>query len=156
MSPAPPTQHGEQFNCRAMTLVEILAVVVILGLIAGTLLVGFSGTFGKAKHELARSGIGQVVSRIEIYRMEKQAWPTNDMGLAALSHGHASPTAAYYLTPDQLLDPWNRPYLYVTPGPEGHPYEVLSYGADGQPGGEAGSENQDISSTNLGNRESQR
>lgn len=133
-----------------MTLVEILAVVVILGLIAGTLLVGFSGAFGKAKHELAKSGIGAVVSKVEMYRMDKQTWPSNELGLAALSEGHATPTAAYYLSPDQLRDPWNRIYLYVTPGPEGHPYEVLSYGADGQPGGEAGSENADISSTNLG------
>ncbi len=133
-----------------MTLVEILAVVVILGLIAGTLLVGFSGAFGKAKHELAKSGIGAVVQKIEIYRMDKQTWPSNELGLAALSEGHAAPTAAYYLSPDQLRDPWNRTYLYVTPGPDGHPYEVLSYGADGQPGGEAGTENADISSTNLG------
>ena len=43
-----------------MTLVEILAVVVILGLLAGTLLMGFSGSFGKAKHELAKTAIGQI------------------------------------------------------------------------------------------------
>lgn len=137
-------------NRRALTLVEVLAVVVILGLIAGTLLVGFSGVFGKAKHELAKSGIGIVCGKIEMYRMDKQAWPGNDVGLAALGQGHATPTAAYYLAPDQLLDPWSRPYLYICPGPEGHPYEVLSYGADGQPGGEAGSENEDISSTAIG------
>lgn len=144
--------NERQVFVRGMTLVEILAVVVILGLIAGTLLIGFSGSFGKAKHELAKTGIGVVCKAIEMYRMEKQVWPSNDLGLAALSDGHAAPTSAYYLSRDQLLDPWNRPYLYVTPGPEGHPYEVLSYGADGQPGGEAGSENHDISSTNLGSR----
>ena len=48
-----------------MTLVEILAVVVILGLIAGTLAVSFSGSFGKAKHELAKTGIGQIVQKVE-------------------------------------------------------------------------------------------
>ena len=61
---------------RGMTLVEILAVVVILGLIAGTLLVGFSGSFGKAKHELAKSGIGIVASQLEKYRLEHGAWPS--------------------------------------------------------------------------------
>jgi general secretion pathway protein G len=132
-----------------MTLVEILAVVVILGLVAGTLLVGFSGSFGKAKHELAKSGIGVIVSKIEAYRIEHSAWPDNDQGLIVLSDGHASPTASYYLGPDKLLDPWGRNYLYIAPGPDGHPYEVISYGADGQPGGEAGSENADITSTNL-------
>ena len=132
---------------RAMTLVEVLAVVVILGLIAGMLLVGFSGTFGKAKHELARSGIGIVVMQLEKYRLEHDAWPTNDQGLAVLTNDRAAPTASYYLNPGQLLDPWRQSYLYVTPGPRGHPYEVLSYGADGQPGGEG--ENADVKSANL-------
>jgi general secretion pathway protein G len=140
-----------------MTLVEILAVVVILGLIAGTLLVGFSGTFGKAKHELAKSGIGVIVSKIEVYRIEKNVWPSNDQGLAVLSDGQAHPGASYYLSPDKLRDPWGRPYLYVCPGPDGHPYEVISYGADGQPGGGTsgggtsggGSEDADLSSVNL-------
>ena len=130
-----------------MTLVEILAVVVILGLIAGTLLIGFSGIFGEAKHELAKSGIGVVVSRLEVYRMQHGTWPDMQTGLAALSDGYAEPTSAYYVSQDQLLDPWDRPYSYITPGPEGHPYEVMSYGADGQPGGTG--ENADVSSMNL-------
>ena len=130
-----------------MTLVEILAVVVILGLIAGTLMVGFSGSVGKAKHELARSGVGVIVTQLEKYRLEESVWPSTDQGLNVLSTGHASPTSSYYLTPGQLLDPWDRAFLYITPGPDGHPYEVLSYGADGQPGGQ--DENQDITSVNL-------
>jgi len=152
----PSRQRGRaasRSHARGMTLVEILAVVVILGLLAGTLLVGFSGAFGKAKHELAKSGIGVIVSKVELYRIEKQTWPSNDLGLAALSEGQAAPTASYYLSRDQLRDPWNRLYLYVTPGPDGHPYEIISYGADGQPGGEPGSENADISSVNLRGRE---
>ncbi len=134
-------------NARGMTLVEVLAVVVILGLIAATLLVGFSGSFGKAKHELAKSGIGIIVSHLEKYRLQESSWPSNDQGLAVLTDGQATPSESYYLNRGQLLDPWDRPYLYVTPGPNGHPYEVLSYGADGQPAGEG--ENADISSVNL-------
>jgi general secretion pathway protein G len=133
----------------AMTLVEILAVVVILGLVAGTLLMGFSGAFGKAKHELAKSGIGVIVSKIELYKIEVGHWPDNDLGLAALSDGHAVPTVSYYLSHDKLTDPWGKPYLYITPGPSGHPFEVITYGADGQPGGESGSEDADLSSVNL-------
>ena len=130
-----------------MTLVEILAVVVILGLIAGILLVGFSGSFGKAKHELAKSGIGVVVTQLEKYRLEHGQWPPNEVGLATLTDGQATPQASYYLKPGQILDPWDRPYLYVTPGPNGHPYEVSSYGADGQTGGEG--EDADLTSVNL-------
>jgi general secretion pathway protein G len=134
-----------------LTLVEVLAVLVILGLIAATLVVGFSGVFGKAKQELARSGIGVVVSKLELYRMSKSAYPPNDVGLAALTDGQSKPSDAHYLSQDQLLDPWNRKWLYVSPGPSGHPFEVATYGADGQPGGEG--EDADVSSTALRKKE---
>jgi len=132
---------------RGMTLVEILAVVVILGLVAGTLLIGFSGSVGKAKHELAKSGIATVVTQLEKYRLEHGAWPGNEQGLAVLTDGQATPQSAYYLNAGQLQDPWKRTFLYVTPGPDGHPFEVISYGADGQAGGEG--EDADVSSVNL-------
>lgn len=140
---------GSSRRGRGMTLVEILAVVVILSLIAGTLVMGFSGSFGKAKHELAKSAIGIIVSKVELYRIEHGRWPGTDIGLAALSDGRAAPTASYYLSPDQLLDPWGHPFLFITPGPDGHPFEVITYGSDGQPGGAPGSEEADLSSIDL-------
>jgi len=139
--------HRDPKHRSAMTLVEVLAVVVILGLMAGTLLVGFAGSFGKAKHELAKSGIGLVMTQLEKYRLEHSAWPSNEQGLAALTDGSAKPMDPYYVSPGQLRDPWGGRFLYVMPGPDGHPYEVITYGADGQPGGE--DEDADLSSVNL-------
>lgn len=132
----------------AFTLVETLAVLVILGLLASVLLVNFSGSVGRGKQELAKTGIGIVIQKLEVYRIERGDWPPNDLGLLALGEGHAKPTDAYFLNHDQLLDPWKRPYVFLAPGPEGHPYEVLSYGSDGQPGGDG--EGKDVSSVNLG------
>ena len=130
-----------------MTLVEVLAVVVILGLIAGTLLVSLSGTFGKAKRELAKTGIATVVGKLEAYRIEKSAYPTSDIGVSALTAPAATPSNAFYLSSERLLDPWGRTYLYVTPGPDGEPFEVISYGADGKQGGIG--EDEDVSSAHL-------
>lgn len=138
------SQRSSHTLRRAMTLVEVLAVVVILGLIAATLTVGFSGAFGKGKHELAKTGLSQIVAKIEVYRMDKSQWPPPELGLSALTDGSATPTAAYYLPSDRLLDPWGRRFAYIQPGPNGHPYEVVSYGADGQPGGQG--EDADLSS----------
>ena len=132
---------------RAFTLVETLAVLVILGLLASVLLVQFSGGVGRGKQELAKTGIGVIVQKVEMYRVEKSDWPPNDLGLFALSEGHATPSDAYFLSKDQLEDAWKRHFVFVTPGPEGYPYEILSYGRDGQPGGEG--EDQDVSSANL-------
>lgn len=130
-----------------MTLVEILAVVVILGLIAGVLAVNFSGSFAKAKHELAKTGIGQVVQKLELYKIEHDEWPSLQLGLQALSTGYANPSDPHFLEADQLLDPWKHPYVYISPGPDLRPYEVISYGRDGIQGGTG--ENADISSAHL-------
>lgn len=132
---------------RGMTLVEVLAVVVILGLLAGTLAVGFSGAFGKGKHELAKTGIGMIAGKLEIYKMEHSEWPSSDVGLAALSAPHASPADAYFLPQDRLLDPWGHSYYLISPGPDGHPYEIVSYGADGAAGGTG--EDADLTSIHM-------
>ena len=130
-----------------MTLVEVLAVVVILGLIAGTLLVGFSGSFGRAKHELAKSGIGVVLQKVELLKIGRGEFPAADMGLGALTDGQAKPSDPWYLAKEQMLDPWGRQYLYVAPGPDGLPYEIVTLGADGVQGGQG--EDADISSAHL-------
>ena len=132
-----------------MTLIEVLAVVVILGLLASILLMGFSSTFGRAKSELARSGIGVISGRVELFRIEKGAFPTNELGLKALTDGQATPSSSYYVSADKLMDPWGRPYLYIAPGPNGLPFEILTRGADGEAGGEG--EDADVSSANLRN-----
>lgn len=120
---------------RGMTLVEVLAVVVILGLLAGTLAVGFSGAFSRGKHELAKTNISIAAQRVELYQIVHDAYPSNEVGLAALTDGYASPADEYYLAPDRLLDPWGAPLMLIVPGPDEHPYEILSYGADKSPGG---------------------
>jgi general secretion pathway protein G len=130
-----------------MTMVEVLAVVVILGLVASLLTVSFRGAFAKGKRELARTGIGVIVAKLELYHMENNAWPPNDIGLAALTDGRADPSAAFYLSRDKLLDPWSQPYQYVSPGPAGHPYEVLALGQDHAVGGVG--DDADISSIDL-------
>ena len=130
-----------------MTLVEVLAVVIILGLIAGTLTYSFRGQVGRAKRELAKTGIGVIVSAIETYALETGSLPTMEDGVQVLTQippGRSEP----YLKPDQLLDPWGSQYVYITPGPNSS-YQVLSYGADKALGGAEG-DDQDITSDALG------
>lgn len=128
-----------------MTLVEILAVVVILGLLAVTLTVGITAKMGKAKQEICKTQIAQTVGQLQLYQMEKRALPPANVGLSALS---GDVKASWYLEPAKLSDPWGAPYIYLVPGPDGQAFEVLSYGADGQPGGTGDAA--DISSAHLG------
>lgn len=130
---------------RGMTLVEILAVVVILGLLAVTLTVGITGKMGKAKQEIAKTQIGQIIAQVQTFQLERRKLPSPAEGLAALS---TDPNSSYYLEPAKLNDPWGKPYQYAVPGPDQHPFEIISYGADGQPGGSG--DGSDISSISFG------
>lgn len=131
-----------------LTLVELLAVVVILGIIAATLTLSFRGQVGTAKRQLAKTGIAVVVNAIETFYLETGRIPTMDEGLQVLTQptpGRSEP----FLKPDKLLDPWRTPYVYITPGPKST-YVVISYGADKQLGGAPGTESADITSDDLG------
>ena len=128
-----------------MTLIEILAVVVILGLLAVTLTVGITAKFGKAKHEISKTQIAGIVAQIQAFQLERRAIPSASQGLKVLSD---TPSATYYLDAERLLDPWGNPYRYLVPGPGGQAFEVMTYGADNQAGGEG--ENADVSSAKLG------
>lgn len=137
---AGPTRCG-------MTFVELLAVLVILGLVASVLTVSFAGRFARGKREIARTQLAQLIQAVETYRLEHGVWPPVEQGLGALTTPTATPSASYFLNPDQILDPWNNPYALIVPGPDGYPYEIVSYGSDRQPGGEG--EAADLSSTRL-------
>jgi len=130
-----------------MTFVELLAVLVILGLVAGVFTVSIAGRFNQSKRELAKTQIGLIDGQVQAYFTQTSSWPPADKGLLVLTTPETTPSSAFFLKPDQLKDPWNTPFYIIVPGPDGHPYEIISYGADGQPGGT--DENADLSSLRM-------
>jgi len=132
---------------RGMTFVELLAVLVILGLVAGVFTVSIAGRLNSSKRELAKSQLGLIDGFLQTYYTVRNEYPDSDRGLALLTEPHASPSDAYYIKPDQLLDPWGNMIYIESPARDGHPYELVSYGADGLPGGV--DENADLRSLDL-------
>jgi general secretion pathway protein G len=119
------------------TLIELLVVLAILGLLAGLVGPQVVRYFGKAKADTAKLQIQQLSQALEVYRLEVGRYPTQAEGLRALMVTPAG-TAKWngpYLRGDLPNDPWDRPFLYRSPGAAGAAYEIVSYGADGQPGG---------------------
>jgi len=133
------------------TLLEILVVVLIITILATIVGVNVAHEPGKARVAAARAQIDTFRTTLQLYRMDQGRMPTPEQGLRALCEKPVIPPlpAKYpdggYLESHVLpKDPWGRDYVYVIPGPNGQPYEVLSYGADGEPGGDGDAE--DISS----------
>jgi general secretion pathway protein G len=126
---------------RGMTLIEILVVLVILGLIATAVAVNVVGQASKARVDRAKTDVQRIASDgIEAFKVMRGRYPTTEEGLKLLIDEK-------FLKPNspegKLKDPWDREYIYLYPG-QAHPdsFDVKSYGADGQPGGDG--ENADI------------
>lgn len=136
------------------TLVEILVVIAIISLLAGVVLLNIAPQMGMGSQAAAKAQIQVLASAVNTYRMAHGRYPTQGQGLEALANKPATePIPANYPEHGYLnsrtipLDPWKRPYLYLTPGRQKEPFEVFSYGADGEPGGEGA--DADISSSDA-------
>jgi general secretion pathway protein G len=119
------------------TLTEMLVVIGIICLIAAVLTPGLIGQLGRARVKAAQLQLQTVSAEIESFRTDVGRYPTQQEGLAALLkeppgvEGWAGPYAKDAKT---LVDPWNRPLIYVLDG-NGQSYHVKTLGADGKPGG---------------------
>jgi general secretion pathway protein G len=121
------------------TLIEILVVIVVIAVLAGLVAPNVFKHVGEAKHVTARSQIEMLGAALDGYRLDTGAYPTTMEGLGALWQAPIESARGWrgpYLRKDVPLDPWGRPFIYKSPGEESRGgYDLLSYGADGQPGG---------------------
>src|ERR1051326_3409695 len=121
--------------------IEILVVIVVIASLATLVAPNIFQHVGAAKGATAKSQIEMMGAALDAYRLENGRYPTTEQGLNALRE---KPTLdpppnwrSPYLRKPVPLDPWGRPYVFLSPGqvnPQG--YDLLSYGADGKPGGE--------------------
>ena len=123
------------------TLMEILialSIVAVLTAVAGYALLP---NLQDAKVKAAKVQLSVFKTSLEIYARDNNAPPTMRQGLDALVRAPDPVPPNYrkggYLDKLEVpADPWGRPYAYVVPGPAGKDFDVICYGADGQPGGE--------------------
>ena len=131
---------------RGFTLIELMVVLVILGVLGALIIPNFLDRADDARVTAARTDVGNLTQALKLYRLDNQRYPTAEQGLQALlvkpSTGPVPGNWKSYL--DKLPnDPWGRPYQYLNPGVRAE-VDVLSFGSDGQPGGEG--KNADIGS----------
>ncbi len=124
-------------NNRGFTLIELLIVMIILGLLAALVGPRMFGKVGKSRHQAARAQISMLETALETYRLDVGAFPTEAQGLEAL---RKQPQGVRnwdgpYLPKEVPPDPWGNPYEYQYPS-DNSDFEIISYGADGRPGGE--------------------
>jgi general secretion pathway protein G len=132
---------------RGFTLIEILVVIVVISVLATLVAPNVFRHVGTARDATARSQIEMLGAALDAYRLDYGRYPSTAEGLAVLweARGGDGEWRGPYLRKAVPDDPWKRPYVYHSPGQVSRTgYDLLSYGADGRPGGER--ENADITS----------
>lgn len=140
-------------NNKGFSFIELMVVVIILGILAGMIVPRYMGRTDDAKVIKAKVDIAAIETSLKMYHLDNGFYPTTEQGLAALIEKPTTDPVPPdwndkgYLDKRRVpTDPWGREYLYLSPGVNGD-YDILSYGADGVPGGDG--KNQDIKSWEL-------
>jgi general secretion pathway protein G len=119
------------------TLVEMLVVITIIGLIMALVGPRVLNYLSESKVKAARIQVESFASSLDLFYLDAGRYPTTSEGLAALAQrpgGVDTWNGPYVRTGLVPTDPWGHPYIYRSPGEHG-PYDIISYGADGQQGG---------------------
>jgi general secretion pathway protein G len=124
------------------TLLEIIVVVFILGLLAAIVAPKIIGRTDDARIAEAKVQIKNLETALKLFKLDNGFYPATEQGLAALVE---KPTTGQipqkyreggYLEQKKIpFDPWNNPYIYISPGLHGD-FDIASLGADGREGGE--------------------
>ena len=144
------TSHARR-RAIGFTLIELLVTLAIIATLAAIIAPSLFGNISDARVKAAKSQIQILSLALDAYRLDCDTLPTTEQGLDALrSLPVSDPPTGWrgpYLRQLVPLDPWGRPYVYVSPGAENPTsYDLYTLGKDAKPGGEG--ENADVTSWN--------
>jgi general secretion pathway protein G len=130
------TRHSSRLarraSRRAFTLLEVIVVVTIIALLAALVAPRVWVNIGKSKQKIAKAEVASVAQQVHIWMTDRgMSRLPEDFDLEMLTEG-ADPL----LDADDLVDPWEKPYVLVNPGDVNSDFDIVSYGANGEPGGD--------------------
>ena len=140
-------------NRKGFTMMEIMAVLIIVGLLSTVVTTTFLGKVKKAKVATTKTNLKKLHGAVQSFKMDTDRYPDEDEGLYALIEEPADVSGwdseGYIDATSIPLDGWKHEFIYQLYPDSGKPFVIISYGADGEPGGEEGTEDADLYSTDA-------
>ncbi|MEP6897985.1 MAG: type II secretion system major pseudopilin GspG [Rhodanobacter sp.] len=116
------------------TLLEMLAVIALIGIIAAVVVPSVIGKLDKGKYGAGKAQLTTLGQKIENYALDNGSPPQQLQDLVA-KPSNAANWQGPYSKPSELKDPWGHDFGYKAPGDHGA-YDLIFYGQDGKPGGD--------------------
>ena len=136
---------------KGFTLVELIAVIIILSLLATVAIKNFAGQTDKARVVTTRANIKILNESVLQFKMDTGQYPNEEDGLSALVVEPVDATGwqigGYLGSTEVPTDAWGNEFIYILNPESGKPFVIISYGADGEPEGE--DYNADLASTDA-------
>lgn len=131
---------------RAFTIIEVIVIVVILGVIAAVIAPRLLSRVGQSKQAVAQSNAASLATAMKLFIADCGA-PEAGASITVLTERPSSADESAWKGPyvdnaDALKDPWGNLFILVIPGQVNADFDIVSFGKDGQPGGDG--ENADI------------
>lgn len=127
-------------NRNAFTMIEIIAVLVIVGLLASVATTTFMGKIEKAKVDTTKASLKQIASAVRSFKLDTGKYPEEEEGLSVLVEEPVDAEGwdpeGYLESEDLPTDSWKNEFYYQRYPESGKPFVIISYGADGEEGGE--------------------
>lgn len=125
--------QGQDFSANlGFTLIEILVVMAIIGMLAVMVAPNIFNQQAGAQRDAALSQISSLEAALDTYRLDVGDYPDSLEGLIENDSGRAAWNGPY-LRREVPMDPWGNEYIYES---EGRSFTLVSYGPDGERGGE--------------------
>ena len=136
-SPMPPARSFKRLvvDTKAMTLLEIIIVIALLGSLMVYLVSNLTSVSDTAKEDQARLAMGGISQALQMYRVHNNRFPTTEQGLSALINNPGSTRTwrGPYIEVEKLKDPWGNDFGYEV---SGRNFRIISPGYDGVLGNE--------------------